>query len=102
MLSGFARPHQHDAPICKLIHLLGIYQPIGPVQTLSLEQRSLRQISAHAFIGPIGLVALIRSGQWPPRTLILFATNDFIWWIPFSLYIYDAWPEFRREFRWPT
>ncbi len=53
-------------------------------------------------LGPIGLVALIQSGQWPARTLILCVTNDFIWWIPFSLYLYDAWPAFRREFHWPT
>lgn len=48
-------------------------------------------------LGPIGLIVLISEGTWPPRTFILCATNDFIWWIPFSLYLYDAWPSFRRE-----
>ena len=45
-------------------------------------------------LGPIGLAQLIWSGAWPPATLVLCLTNDFIWWIPFSLYLYDAWPEF--------
>jgi hypothetical protein len=41
-------------------------------------------------LGPIGLVRLIMTGQWPPSTLILCVTNDFIWWIPFGLYLFDA------------
>lgn len=49
-------------------------------------------------LGPIGLAGLIWSGQWPGATLILCLTNDFIWWIPFSLYLYDAWPLFRSNF----
>lgn len=42
-------------------------------------------------LGPIGLAQLIWTGQWPPSTVILCITNDFIWWIPFGLYLYDAW-----------
>jgi hypothetical protein len=49
-------------------------------------------------LGPIGLARLIWSGEWPPSSLILCLTNDFIWWIPFSIYLYDAWPFFRRDF----
>jgi len=47
--------------------------------------------------GPIGLARLIGSGIWPVRTGILCVTNDLIWWIPFSLYLYDAWPVFRKR-----
>jgi hypothetical protein len=36
-------------------------------------------------------------GSWPLSALILCFTNDFIWWIPFALYLYDAWPMFRAE-----
>ena len=50
-------------------------------------------------LGPIGLANLIWTGQWPPATLVLCLTNDFIWWIPFSLYLYDSWPFFSREIR---
>jgi len=41
-------------------------------------------------LGPIGLAQLLWSGAWPPRTLILCLTNDFIWWIPFALYLWDG------------
>jgi hypothetical protein len=48
-------------------------------------------------LGPIGLAGLIWSGAWPTSTLILCITNDFIWWIPFSIYLHDAWAFFRRD-----
>jgi hypothetical protein len=47
-------------------------------------------------LGPIGLAILIVRGTWPPTTLVLGVTNDVIWWIPFGLYLVDAWPSFRR------
>ena len=49
-------------------------------------------------LGPIGLAGLILRGEWPPATLVLCLTNDFIWWVPFSLYLWDAWPGYRRTF----
>ncbi|WP_224240287.1 hypothetical protein [Hyalangium gracile] len=49
-------------------------------------------------LGPIGLGLLILRGEWPPATLVLCLTNDFIWWVPFSLYLYDAWPSYRSTF----
>ncbi len=50
-------------------------------------------------IGPIGLAIQIWQGVWPYSTLVLCLTNDFIWWIPFSIYLYDAWPRFRHPQR---
>jgi hypothetical protein len=50
-------------------------------------------------LGPIGLAQLIWSGTWPLKTLILCLTNDFIWWMPFGLYLHDALPAFRRQLR---
>ena len=46
-------------------------------------------------LGPIGLARLIASGEWPVSTVVLCITNDFIWWIPFALYLHDAWPFYR-------
>ena len=46
-------------------------------------------------LGPIGLLVLIWQRVWPPTTLVLCITNDFIWWIPFGLYLRDAWPYFK-------
>ena len=48
-------------------------------------------------LGPIGMVWLIGSGEWPPSAFVLCLTNDLIWWIPFGLYLHDAWPAFRRQ-----
>ena len=48
-------------------------------------------------LGPIGLAPLIWSGEWPASTAVLCLTNDLVWWLPFALYLHDAWPEFRRE-----
>lgn len=48
-------------------------------------------------LGPIGLARLILSGEWPIATVVLCLTNDLIWWVPFALYLYDAWPFYRRD-----
>ena len=47
-------------------------------------------------LGPIGMLGLIHSGAWPPSAFALCVTNDLIWWIPFGLYLHDAWPVFRQ------
>jgi hypothetical protein len=48
-------------------------------------------------LGPAGLAVLIARGEWPPATLVLCLTNDVVWWIPFGLYLVDAWPAFRAD-----
>ncbi len=50
-------------------------------------------------LGPIGLTMLLVRGEWPARAAILCLTNDLVWWVPFALYLHDAWPFFRRDFR---
>jgi hypothetical protein len=52
---------------------------------------------AGKILGPIGLAMLIARGTWAPATLVLCVTNDLIWWIPFGLYLVDAWPLYRDE-----
>jgi hypothetical protein len=51
---------------------------------------------AGKILGPIGLAFLIWRGLWPPRSLVLCLTNDFVWWIPFALYLRDARSSTRR------
>jgi hypothetical protein len=48
-------------------------------------------------LGPAGMLWLIWSGAWPASALTLCLTNDFIWWVPFALYLRDAWPAFRAH-----
>lgn len=50
-------------------------------------------------LGPLGLVGLLWSGRWPLATAVLCVTNDLVWWLPFGLYLYDAWPHYWHEFR---
>jgi len=52
---------------------------------------------AGKILGPVGLLVLILNGTCPWVTIIMCVTNDFLWWIPFGLYLRDAWPEFRKE-----
>jgi len=49
-------------------------------------------------LGPIGMAVLLLQGVWPLKAMILCLTNDLIWWIPFGLYLWDAWPKFKETF----
>ena len=50
-------------------------------------------------LGPIGLMGMIATGAWPVETIVLCLTNDFVWWIPFGVYLRDAWPLARDDWR---
>lgn len=50
-------------------------------------------------LGPIGMAQLVLGGAWPARSIVLCLTNDLIWWIPFALYLHDAWPCYRAGWR---
>ena len=50
-------------------------------------------------LGPIGMVWLIVTGVWPRTAIVLCITNDFIWWLPFAVYLRDAWPFFRDDWQ---
>jgi len=45
-------------------------------------------------LGPTGMLWLILRGGWPPAAFVLCLTNDVIWWVPFAIYLRDAWPAF--------
>jgi hypothetical protein len=49
-------------------------------------------------LGPVGLALLIWQGTWPLAAIALCVTNDFIWWIPFAIYLYDAKSFYFRDF----
>lgn len=54
---------------------------------------------AGKILGPIGLAVLIATGAWPVRTLVLCVSNDLIWWLPFGIYVVDAFPFYLRDLR---
>lgn len=43
-------------------------------------------------LGPIGMIRLIWTGEWPASVIVLCVTNDLIWWLPFAIYLHDSWP----------
>jgi hypothetical protein len=47
-------------------------------------------------LGPSGLGWLIVTGTWPAGTVVIIITNDLIWWLPFAIYLRDAWPDYRH------
>lgn len=42
-------------------------------------------------LGPLGWLYLVGSGRWPWSTFVLWLPNDLMWWLPFGLYLHDAW-----------
>jgi hypothetical protein len=49
-------------------------------------------------LGPVGMVMLIAQGKWKAGALIMNVTNDFIWLIPFGIYLWDSWPFYKKDF----
>lgn len=48
-------------------------------------------------LGPLGFIVAVVTGDWDSSAVVLIITNDLIWWLPFGLYLYDAWPAFRQQ-----
>jgi len=50
-------------------------------------------------LGPIGAAwAIARPvDPWPLAFAALNLANDLVWWIPFGLYLHDAWPHYRAD-----
>ncbi len=45
---------------------------------------------AGKILGPIGMFMAVRSGEWPLRAVTLIVFNDFVWWLPFALFLLDG------------
>lgn len=50
-------------------------------------------------LGPIGMLMLVLNGKWKSGALVMNVTNDFIWLIPFAIYLFDSWPAYRQDLR---
>ncbi len=48
-------------------------------------------------LGPIGAIYYVSLGKWTFSALIMNLTNDFIWLIPFALYLYDSFPFYKQD-----
>ena len=85
-------PLNHPAIFACLGMVVGVYGLLY-WQVVRVPERGF-EIAAVGLLGkvlgPIGLIQLIASGAWPMKSVVLCVTNDFIWWIPFGLYLYDC------------
>lgn len=52
--------------------------------------------------GPIGFLAALVEGTFPPIFGLTIVTNDLIWWIPFSMILWDAYASRRTASQTPT
>lgn len=48
-------------------------------------------------LGPLGIFYYIFIGKWTFAALIMNLTNDFIWLLPFAVYLYDSFPYFKKD-----
>ena len=92
-------PLNHPAIFACLAMVIGLYGVLY-LEVARVPERGFL-LAAVGFVGkvlgPIGLLVLIWNGTWPLRSIVLCLTNDFVWWLPFGIYLKDAWPLFRRE-----
>lgn len=42
--------------------------------------------------GPAALAVNVARGRWPARAFRITLGNDLVWWLPFAVYLRDAWP----------
>ena len=48
-------------------------------------------------LGPIGAIYYVSIGKWTFNALIMNLTNDFIWLIPFAIYLFDSWEFYKQD-----
>ena len=53
---------------------------------------------AGKILGPVGAIYYVCVGKWTLAALIMNVTNDFVWLIPFAIYLYDSFAYFKRDF----
>ena len=50
-------------------------------------------------LGPVGMLMLVAQGKWKAPALVMNITNDFLWLIPFAIYLWDSWPFYKEDLR---
>ena len=48
-------------------------------------------------LGPIGAIYYVSIGKWTFNALIMNLTNDFMWLIPFAIYLFDSWEFYKQD-----
>jgi hypothetical protein len=48
-------------------------------------------------LGPIGAIMMVAQGKWTTAAMLMNIGNDFIWLIPFVIYLWDSWPNYKKD-----
>jgi hypothetical protein len=72
--------------------VVGLYGILYGYAALHLNQAKLIIAVGLAgkILGPIGMFIAFRSGEWPLRAVTLIVFNDFVWWLPFTLFLFEG------------
>jgi hypothetical protein len=72
--------------------VVGLYGILYAYAAIRLERAKLIIVIGLAgkILGPIGMFIAFQSGEWPLRAVTLIVFNDFVWWLPFTVFLLDG------------
>jgi small multidrug resistance pump len=72
--------------------VVGLYGILYAYAAIRLERAKLIIVIGRAgkILGPIGMFIAFQSGEWPLRAVTLIVFNDFVWWLPFTVFLLDG------------
>ncbi len=94
--AGLAEPERPEVAAC-LGMVVGLYG-VAYLEVARAPEHGVVPAAvglAGKVLGPVGLVLNVTRGRWPARAFRIALVNDLVWWLPFALYLHDAWPGWR-------
>jgi hypothetical protein len=72
--------------------VVGLYGILYAYAAIRLERAKLIIVIGLTgkILGPIGMFIAFQSGEWPLRAVTLIVFNDFVWWLPFTVFLLDG------------
>ena len=72
--------------------VVGLYGILYVYAAIRLDRAKLIIVIGLAgkILGPIGMFIAFQSGEWPFRAVTLIVFNDFLWWLPFTVFLLDG------------
>lgn len=98
--AGMPEPNYPEIFVC-----LGMVVGLYGVVYLEIARRPERGFLlalvgfAGKILGPIGAIYYVYAGKWMPAALVMNATNDFVWLVPFAVYLYDSAAFYKEDLR---
>lgn len=98
--AGMELPNYPDIFICVGM-IVGLYGVVYLEIARRPERGFLLALVGFAgkVLGPIGMIYNLYLGTWKFPAIIMNVTNDFIWLIPFAVYLYDSWGFYKEDLK---